>query len=201
MAAHADHVEPTPAHKTIFTSILKQIKTTQNIKYKVDSNRLRDEKEITITGPVKIIHPTPSILLPVLKSADGTIPGEMWQLKALGGSGDYVWISEDPVVARISERSRVWSVNEGKTNLKVRDLHNEHNYATILVEVAPVHHLTWLETRVEALRQTDSSLLSVIALDVQGRRFTNCTALELRYDIKGDGAAIDSNIRGDWRTL
>lgn len=77
VAAHSTE-EPTPAHKTIFTSTLKQIKTTQKNRYQVDSNRLRDEKEVTITGPVKIIHPTPSILLPVLKSIDGTIPGEMW---------------------------------------------------------------------------------------------------------------------------
>lgn len=113
VGAHAHAEEPTLAHKTIFTSTLKQIKTTHKNKYPVDTNRVKDEKEITITGPVKIIHPTPSILLPLVKSLDGSIPGEMWQLKALGGSGHYIWNSEDPVVARISDRSRVWSVNEG----------------------------------------------------------------------------------------
>lgn len=201
VAAHSSE-EPTPAHKTIFTSTLKQIKTTQKDKYKVDSTRLRDEKEVTITSPVKIIHPTPSILLPVLKSIDGTIPGEMWQLTAKGGSGHYVWASDDSVVARISERSRVWSVNEGSTYLKVRDLHNENNYASILVEVAPVHHLTWLESRLEAHRQTETSLLSVIALDSRGRKFTNCTALEMRFDIKGDGASLlDRQAASDWTAL
>lgn len=47
--------------------MLKQIKTKQSEKYPVDSNRLKDEKEITITSPVKIIHPTDLVLLPYIK--------------------------------------------------------------------------------------------------------------------------------------
>ena len=68
----------------------------------------------------------------------------MWQLKALGGTGNYVWSSANPLIAFIGERSRVWSVNKGLTTLKVSDLHNPYNYDTIIVEVQPVHHLTWL---------------------------------------------------------
>ena len=150
---------------------------------------------------MKIIHPTPSILLPVHKAANGSIPGEMWELKALGGSGYYVWESYDPLTARISERSQVWSVNEGATYLKVSDLHNEFNYATILVEVEPVYHMTWLETRVETLMQKETSLLSLIALDVKGRKFTNCTILNMRYEITGDGVDIDEPLYSDWTSL
>lgn len=86
--------------------------------------------------------------------------------------------------------------------MKVRDLHNENNFASILVEVAPVHHLTWLESRLEAHRQTETSLLSVIALDSRGRKFTNCTALQMRFDIKGDGATlVDRKAASDWTSL
>ena len=74
----------------------------------------------------------------------------MWQLKAIGGSGTYVWSSADPSIARIGERARVWSVKAGITEVRASDLHNEHNYAIIMVEVQPVHHLIWLEDRVEA---------------------------------------------------
>ena len=58
---------PVTAHKTIFSASLKEIKTTQTEKYKVDSNKLKDEKEITITSPIKVLHPTTSILLPEVK--------------------------------------------------------------------------------------------------------------------------------------
>ena len=51
---HEHQGEVAPAHKTIFKASLKEIKTKLNLKYKVDTNRLKDEKEITITGPVKI---------------------------------------------------------------------------------------------------------------------------------------------------
>jgi hypothetical protein len=55
-----------------------------------------EEKELTITGPVQIVHPTPSILLPYVKDRDGRLKPEQWTMKAVGGSGTYVWTSMHP---------------------------------------------------------------------------------------------------------
>jgi len=65
-----------------------------------------------------------------------------------------------------------------------------------------VHHLIWVEPRVEAQRAVDTALLSSIAVDHRGRKFTNCTTLEFSYAIRGDGAThTDEPVRGDWDTL
>jgi hypothetical protein len=125
----------------------------------------------------------------------------MWQLQALGGSGHYVWTSQDPEVARVSERARVWSRNVGKTILRVQDLNNEHNYATIPIETALVNHLSWLEDRLEAQKATESALLSAIALDQEGRKFTNCTSLGFAFEVKGDGVATEESTKASWDVL
>lgn len=48
---------------------------------------------------------------------------------------------------------------------------------TINLEVTPVFTLTWLEDHVEIQMNTEEAYLSAIALDSQGRKFTNCTAV------------------------
>jgi hypothetical protein len=198
---HAHDDEPVHAHKSIIKASLKEIKTTLDQKYTVDSNKIKDEKEITITGPVAIPHPTPSILLPHIKTRDGRVPGELWQMQAKGGSGTYVWSSADSSVARMTERAHLWSVGVGSTYIKASDLHNPDNFATILVEVSPVHHLIWLEDRLEAKKGVETALLSTIAVDFRGRKFTNCTSLEFRYEVKGDGATRDEPVLGNWENL
>ena len=44
-------------------------------------------------------------------------------------------------------------------------------------------------------------LLSSIALDARGRKFSNCSSLELKYEVKGDGAVRGDAVTGDWETL
>lgn len=88
------------------------------------------------------------ILLPFL----GESRGEIWQLRAIGGSGTYQSESRDNFVASVDDLSNVRSVEIGKTVVTVRDEYNPDNYDTINVEVRPVDHLNWLETRIEAER-------------------------------------------------
>jgi len=77
-------------------------------------------------------------------------------------------------------------VTIGITKLRVQDDLNANNFAFINFEVSEVHHLEWLEQRVEAL-QGNEVMLSTIAVDLQGRKFTNCTDLTIVYQISGDG--------------
>lgn len=46
--------------------------------------KLKDQKEVTLTSKIQVWHPTDLILLP---------KDEMWQLKAIGGTGSYRWSS------------------------------------------------------------------------------------------------------------
>lgn len=74
--------------RVLITATLKEIKSERSpYHYVVDQSRLRSEKEIRITGPVSIIHPTDLVLLPYLRASDESKNGEIWHLRAQGGSG------------------------------------------------------------------------------------------------------------------
>jgi hypothetical protein len=102
------------------------------IEFSFSQNRLRVEKEIIVTKPVKIDHPFDYILLPELRSAeDENKFGEIWHLKAIGGSGYYHWSVLDDKVAQVSGDGVVRSVEFGITTVYARDSLNERNYHTI----------------------------------------------------------------------
>lgn len=136
---------------------------------------------MTITGPVKIQHPSDLIILPFL----GEGRGEIWELRALGGSGTYQSESSDTGIATVDDLSNIRSVNIGKTVVTMRDEYNPDNFHTITVEVKPVDHLVWLETRIEAQRYGGEAIFNYIAKDSKGRKFTNCTSIqnEVHFEI------------------
>ena len=69
------------------------------------------------------------------------------------------------------------------------------------MEVQPVQRLTWLEGRVEAEAMQESATLSVIALDAEGRKFTNCTGLDLNYEVVGGSFRMEDPIPANWNDL
>ena len=82
------------------------------------------------------------------------------------------------------------SLKIGKTQLIVRDHKNFNNWDAIDVEVAQLNQLAWIEQQSEMKANTEvnlskydlkeigeSRVLSLIALDSLGRKFTNCTAV------------------------
>lgn len=85
------------AHKSIFSSTLTSIRSelSPSLKYKPDTNKLKQQKEILVTGPVQILHPADLILLPQIKSKEGKNVGEIWHLKGKGGSGTFLWETDE----------------------------------------------------------------------------------------------------------
>jgi hypothetical protein len=73
------------------------------------------------------------------------------------------------------------SFNIGEATLTLRDERNLNNKATILVEVKPVVSLTWLESRIEIENSKGQALLSTIARDSLGRKYTNCSGLDIEF--------------------
>ena len=82
------------------------------------------------------------------------------------------------------------SLKIGKTQLIVRDHKNFNNWDAIVLEVAQLNQLTWIEQQSEMKASSEVNLknydmkeigesktLSLIALDSLGRKFTNCTAV------------------------
>lgn len=139
-----------------------------------------------ITLPVNIIHPTDLVLLPLIKLQEESRSGELWQLTAEGGSGFYSWSIVDSHVASISGSGLVRSKEVGLTQVIVRDNLNSRNVKTINVEVTPVFSFTWVEDHIEIQKNVEEAILSIIALDQQGRKFTNCTSVATQFELKGE---------------
>lgn len=125
-------------------------------------------------------------MLPFIKSADVNRDGEIWHLRAEGGSGEYEWGIENSAVAEVSGMGVLRSKDIGLTKVVVYDRNNKNNKAELAVEVTPVHTLTWLEHHIE-IPKNEIGTISVIALDSQGRKFTNCTAVRPRFELKSEG--------------
>ena len=89
------------APKTVLRASLNEVKSSQRNKFKIDSSKLKDEKEITLTRPVQIVHPSNLILLPHIKTMGGGDVGQIWHVRAVGGAGSYTWRSADPAVASV----------------------------------------------------------------------------------------------------
>lgn len=85
-------------------SLKKITSKVPKLVYRVDSRKLSQEKEVTITGPVGIFHQSDAILLPQVLH-QGINVGEIWHLQAFGGSGAYRWESEDPEIAAVKEQA------------------------------------------------------------------------------------------------
>ena len=79
----------------------------------------------------------------------------------------------------------------------MKDLRNPHNFAQISVEVAYPAKLKWLEDQMEMMSGDYSStvgekgVINVIALDKQGRKFSNCTSLQFDYKTKAENLRIE----------
>jgi hypothetical protein len=89
------------------------------------ASRLTQDKELIITKPVKIQHPTNLVLLPFLPNAQETHgSGEVWNLSSKGGSGIYMWSIVDTGVASVQGSAQIKSLAIGKTKLICRDHKN-----------------------------------------------------------------------------
>jgi hypothetical protein len=68
-----------------------------------------------------------------------------------------------------------------------RDTLNPRNYHSIKVEVTPIVSLKWLEDHSEVKKNVEEVTLNLIAFGKNGRKFTNCTNIEVSFDLKGAG--------------
>ena len=121
-----------------------------------------------------------------------------------------MWQIVDPNIASVQGSAQVRSLTVGKTQLICRDHKNYNNWDAIDVEVTHINQFKWLEELVELKARTvlsqnpadasdqtgsqkqlyssvgESRLLSLVALDSKGRKFTNCTAVRPSYELRGE---------------
>lgn len=122
-------------------------------------------------------------------------------MKAEGGTGFFEWFSKDKHVAQIKGTGILYSEEVGKTTIKVFDSKNPKNFDTIEVVVEPVAHLIWLQEHLE-VRSGDKARISLMAVDKDGRKFTNCTSLQANFETKGDTTLqLDAAYTSNYQSL
>lgn len=122
-----------------------------------------------------------------MRVGDENNHGELWQLTARGGSGFYHWQIIDKTVATVSGSGLLRSVDQGATTVIVRDTQNQRNTHSIKVEVSPIISLEWLEEHVEVKKDAEVAILSLIAFNKNGKKFTNCSSVDISLELKGVG--------------
>ena len=156
---------------------------------------IHTSSEIIVSDPVRISRPTETpIILPPME--------QNYQVKAVGGTGRYLWSSDESELASIGPTGTITAnEQEGTTTVRVSDEMNRLNDADINVEIATVAGIIFMPGPVEA--EVDISrgprgsqdatadhdlYVHVGAVDNQRRSFHACTILA--KDITTD---IDEN--------
>lgn len=122
-------------------------------------------------------------------------------MKARGGSGTFLWETEEQEIASVRDQSYVRSNLPGLTTLWLRDYKNLNNFAKINVEVQPISQFEWLEDRVEVGKDNGTVDLYAIAKDQRGRLFTNCSGVKLEYNATGEGSELQESEKLSWDQL
>jgi hypothetical protein len=122
-------------------------------------------------------------------------------LKGTGGSGTFLWETDEQEIASVKDQSYIRSNLAGLTTLWLRDYKNLNNFAKINVEVQPISQFEWLEDHVEVSKENSSVVLHVIAKDQKGRSFTNCSSLKLEYNATGEGSQLHESGKLSWDQL
>ena len=103
--------------------------------------------------------------------------------QAAGGSGEFIWTSENPDVATVDTASGVvFAAGVGKASIVVVDKRNALNRDVVEVLVSVPRSLSHLSSNVE-FEVGDTLPLHFAFLDSQGRHFTNCDVLGMAYSI------------------
>eukprot|EP01022_Parablepharisma_sp_SALTPOND_P034856 TRINITY_DN932_c0_g1_i1.p1 TRINITY_DN932_c0_g1~~TRINITY_DN932_c0_g1_i1.p1 ORF type:complete len:2036 (-),score=158.71 TRINITY_DN932_c0_g1_i1:14-6121(-) len=194
---HMQYLGSTPQQSILlFKAVapaVKGIKLKSTLSVRKDPRyRAFADKELRIFPQVKISHPYPTVLLPYLARTRtkklGQQEPQMWTLEAVGGSGAYKWDSENAEIAPITAQGTVFGLKLGSAKVMAYDALNPWNNDTIEVEVSRVAKLVWMEEKME-LPSDSKEIVSAIALDSRGRKFTNCTEVPLSWTIKDETIA------------
>jgi hypothetical protein len=101
-----------------------------------------------------------------------------------------------------SETAHLKPNSIGRTTLTLSDELNPMNTHSLALEVQKVQRIVWLEQQVEAAHNSSEQVdLYPIAIDPSGRKFTNCSALQLNFKIEGSSFELVAQPAASWTQL
>ncbi|KAK3103291.1 hypothetical protein FSP39_018237 [Pinctada imbricata] len=137
---------------------------------------VRGSRKVEIYDPIKV-HPE-LLFFPW----DPEVPvSHQYQLKATGGSGEYVWSSTDVGVAGVNLKGEITTGKKGHTNVTAADTKNRAHTGTAMVHVLPPKDMEFKPKRVEAPVGTYLELPLAVYAEYKGKlhAFTNCRNMRL----------------------
>ena len=150
---------------------------------------LKDKKGVFISSRVSLLKPVSEQLLLPEK-------GE-FNLKCIGGSGNYIWETTDPTLLILNQSGEIKAVKEGETLVYCIDKLNPENRDVITIEIAKPKQLRAIERKKELMETVEDNLL-VGLTNSEGVLFSNCTDTNIDFvidkgEIKVDKREYDLN--------
>lgn len=156
------------------TARLDQVKFGNKV-YKPVTDISTTEK-MAVFMPLKLIKPSQFINLPF-----STTSNQTFNLKAIGGSGNFEWASSNTSVASVDQNGVITAKGLGSCEIYIVDKTNKNNRDKIQVFVSQVGGTHFIEQNKEFLiGNGDSSI--IYSTDTQGRRFSDCTSLKYQLE-------------------
>ena len=126
--------------------------------------------------------------------------GQELYLIITGGTGRYVYHSSNPDIVDTVQDTYLISKNKGKANIKVYDNEMNTNMDEIDIYVKDVNSFTFMEERQEILKGNNFQV-TPIALQQSKKYeleniFTNCSNINLNYDLSNHNLAQEDNKNG-----
>jgi hypothetical protein len=75
------------------------------------------------------------------------------------------------------------------------------NYDSITLEVEPIDRLGWLEEKLEIKSDGDYDLISLIAFDKNGRKFSNCTSTAVSFSMRDQNVIELMENQRNWEEI
>ncbi|XP_064601442.1 nuclear pore membrane glycoprotein 210-like [Liolophura sinensis] len=167
------------------TTIMKQDGTEHPV-----TPVLRHSQEVEIYDPI-------TVLPPVLYFSWSPVHiSYQYQLKASGGSGEYVWSSSHSSISMVTVRGEISTGSVGSTIIMAADMKNHAHTGSMKVHVLPPQSMTFLPSAVEAEIKTVLKLpLAVYSLhDGEHIAMTDCHLLGFNITFSDSAVFSDSKV-------
>ena len=123
---------------------------------------------MAVVMPVKLVKPDTHLNLP-----HTTTNKQTFNLKVLGGSGQYQWSSSNSSVAQVDSHGIIRVVGLGECLVTVTDQNSKRNRDQIKVHVRNVGKTSFIEAYKEYLVGSSVGTL-IVSRDEQGHKFSSC---------------------------
>ncbi|EGR28647.1 nucleoporin 210, putative, partial [Ichthyophthirius multifiliis] len=147
-----------------------------NAYYPKAGREIKNQIDVQIVMPVKLLKPSETIYLPNLKK-------QVFKLHVIGGSGEYKWDSTDNNVFE-SSQNRIHVKKAGFGQLFVSDKYNENNKDVVNVQIVDIWKVQPLEQMMEVIQDGEINTFgSAFFNSINNNNFPN---LELSYELMLD---------------